>query len=244
MATFIIADLHLSLKRQDLFLALSNFYKRLNSNDRLFILGDFFDFFVGIDRRDPLYLKIQELILLYKERGISTFFQCGNRDFLINAQAANFFNFSLLPDLYIEDTKEGKALFLHGDALCVNDPAFQRFRKFSKNKVILALFMALPFWLRKKIGSHIREKSRNLEPIRTVAAHEQKLIHKEAQRLLTEHHCQILIHGHFHIFADIQKAFGPQSRRLGLGSWDKNYSYIKIDEHGLTMRERPLSELL
>lgn len=244
MATFIIADLHLSAQHPKLLQALSNFYQRLNCNDKVIILGDFFDFFVGIDNHDEFYKQVRELIGYNKNRGVTTFFICGNRDFLVNEKAADFFNFTLLPEGFTLKTPKGLALLVHGDELCVNDPKFQHFRKITKNPLLRALFRVLPLCLRKKIGLHIRQNSQNQETSRTVSPKDWQIILKEADSYIKKHKCQILIHGHFHIFAMDNEVFGKHSYRLALGSWDQNYSYVKIDDHNFELIQKPLNDLM
>ena len=244
MATFIIADLHLSTQHPELLKALDNFYQRLNCNDKVIILGDFVDFFVGIDYQNNVHKKVRELIGYNKTRGITTFFICGNRDFLINKQAADFFNFTLLKEETKINTPQGPALLLHGDELCVNDPKFQRFRHITKNPILRGLFRALPLYLKKKIGLHIRQNSQSQEKKRSVSEQAWQIILKEAKAYLNKHSCRILIHGHFHIFANDKEAFGKHSYRLALGSWGQNYSYVKIDEHNIKLIQKPLCDLM
>lgn len=82
MATFIIADLHLSEKQPILVNAFANFYERhVYLNDRVIIAGDMFDFFVGVDKQSSFHNRIRQIINKAKQRGITTLFQCGNRDF-------------------------------------------------------------------------------------------------------------------------------------------------------------------
>lgn len=244
MATFIIADLHLSTQHPKLLTALNNFYQRLNCNDKVIILGDFFDFFIGIDYQDNIHKQVRELIGYNRTRGITTFFICGNRDFLINKHAADFFNFTLLTGEVKISTPKGTALLLHGDELCVNDPKFQRFRKITKNPILQALFRSLPLCLKKKIGLHIRQNSQLQEKKRSVSAQDWQIILKEAKTYLDKHGCNILIHGHFHIFANDKEALGKHSHRLALGSWGQNYSYVKIDDHNIELIQKPLHDLM
>ena len=85
MATYIIADLHLSESKPILTNAFANFYdNNLYLNDKMIIAGDMFDFFVGVDRNSRFQQRIRQIILKAKARGIQTLFQCGNRDFLMD----------------------------------------------------------------------------------------------------------------------------------------------------------------
>lgn len=151
MATYIIADLHLSESKPILTNALANFYdNNLYLNDKLIIAGDMFDFFVGVDRNSRFQQRIRQIILKAKARGIQTLFQCGNRDFLMDKDMAEYFGMKLIRDFYIIPTPDGQALLIHGDQLCLHDRSYQKFRTMSKNKIIRFVFMALPLSWRKR----------------------------------------------------------------------------------------------
>ena len=154
MATYIIADLHLSESKPILTNAFANFYdNNLYLNDKLIIAGDMFDFFVGVDRNSRFQQRIRQIILKAKARGIQTLFQCGNRDFLMDKDMAEYFGMKLIRDFYTIPTPDGQALLIHGDQLCLHDRSYQKFRSMSKNKIIRFVFMALPLSWRKKIVS-------------------------------------------------------------------------------------------
>ena len=92
MAIYIIADLHLSENNPILLNAFSNFYeKNLYLNDRVIIAGDMFDLFVGIDKNSTFHQKVRQIILNGRNRGVTTLFQRGNRDFLMTATMAEYF---------------------------------------------------------------------------------------------------------------------------------------------------------
>ena len=228
MATFIIADLHLSNKRPQYTQALKNFFKCLKSNDKVIIAGDLFDFFVGLDPKDHLYQEIRNITLDGLNRGIKTFFICGNRDFLLDKKAARFFNFELVKNYYIEKYNKSNVLILHGDQLCTNDKEFQRFRKITNNKILQCIFMHMPLSLRNKVGEKVRNKSQNLDPIRNKDQKLFGLVDSTCKKYLQDNNCNILIHGHFHIFETKHNAFRENTCRLGLGCWDMNFSFVRI----------------
>ena len=75
MATFIIADLHLSENKPVLTNAFANFYeKNLYLNDHLIIAGDLFDMFVGVDKNSRFHKRIRDIVLNAKKRGVTTYF--------------------------------------------------------------------------------------------------------------------------------------------------------------------------
>lgn len=246
MATYIIADLHLSESKPILTNALANFYdNNLYLNDKLIIAGDMFDFFVGVDRNSRFQQRIRQIILKAKARGIQTLFQCGNRDFLMDKDMAEYFGMKLIGDFYIIPTPDGQALLIHGDQLCLHDRSYQKFRTMSKNKIIRFVFMALPLSWRKKIALKIRKKSQKQEILRDNerenSLNDPKVKEAGAHFLATTG-SKILIHGHFHIFGGQNDAFGEDTYRLGLGMWKSQYSYVKIDRGEIKLVQRQMEK--
>ena len=244
MATFIIADLHLSENKPVLTNAFANFYeKNLYLNDHLIITGDLFDMFVGVDKDSRFHKRIRDIVLNARKRGVTTYFQCGNRDFLMDQEACKFFGMKLIGDFYAIPTVNGHALLIHGDQLCMGDRSYQRFRALSKSRLIRFIFMALPLTWRKTIGKKIRNKSQYKNNERDSDKHLQdEKVKKMGTAFLNNAKCNILIHGHFHVFGGENNAFGPGTHRIGLGIWRNNYSYVKVDRNELRLVQRPMEK--
>ena len=68
------------------------------------------------------------------------------------------------------------------------------------------------------------------------------MVKKAGANFLLKSHCQIMIHGHFHVFGGEQNAFGPGLNRLGLGMWDSHYSYIRIDRQDFKLIQRAMEK--
>ena len=62
MATYIIADVHLSNNRPLLMTSLRSFYGRTLINDKVIILGDLFDYYVGLNTSDKLHQELRSII--------------------------------------------------------------------------------------------------------------------------------------------------------------------------------------
>ncbi len=246
MATYIIADLHLSESKPILTNAFANFYDHnLYLNDKLIIAGDMFDFFVGLDKNSRFQQNIRQIILKARARGVQTLFQCGNRDFLMNKYMAEYFGMKLIGDFYILPTSDGQALLIHGDQLCLHDRSYQKFRSMSKNKLIRFVFMALPLSWRKKIAIKIRKKSKKMEIAREKEREDSlndPKVKEAGAHFLATTGSKILIHGHFHIFGGQKDAFGEGTHRLGLGMWNSQYSYVKIDRGELKLVQRQMEK--
>ncbi|MFT7224354.1 MAG: UDP-2,3-diacylglucosamine hydrolase, partial [Cellvibrionaceae bacterium] len=94
-----ISDLHLSPERPNIFQAFFDFLEhQTRHSQRLYILGDLFDAWVGDDDDTPKFLQTASAIQRCVENGTEVFFMRGNRDFLLGEKYAGYANFTLLED--------------------------------------------------------------------------------------------------------------------------------------------------
>jgi UDP-2,3-diacylglucosamine hydrolase len=118
MSTYIIADIHLSIDTEILMNKFENFYSNLNSNDSVYIIGDLFNYYVGIEETNSAHIKLKNIFSNALKRNIQTFFQHGNRDFLLSKKDARYFNFNLIKDTEILEIDNNRIILVHGDELC------------------------------------------------------------------------------------------------------------------------------
>lgn len=76
----------------------------------------------------------------------------GNRDFLLGRRFARRSGLTLLPAENVLDLYGRRILILHGDTLCTDDRAYQKFRRRVHNPLIQRLFLLLPLRLRLRIA--------------------------------------------------------------------------------------------
>ena len=243
MALYVIADLHLSSENKRLCRAFAAFLDKLKKGDRLIISGDFFNFFVGIDLKDPCQLFIKEILQKAKQRGITVFFQHGNRDFLISKKDADYFNFTLLPEFFIDKTGPEPCLITHGDCLCSNDIKYQEFKSVTKKTWIRQLFFMLPLFVRKKIAAKLRDDSQKLtskgrDPLIY------GLVPATLEKILIDNNCAVIIHGHLHQYGAHHNETPHAKQRLALGDWGEYFSFVKIDGNGFYLLKYPVADLV
>ena len=105
--TYFIADLHLSENRPHLLALFRQFMQeQAPEAEKLYILGDLFDFWIGDDEQSDLISEVQQLIRHLTEQGVPCYFQHGNRDFLIGKKFANACGVTLLPTYQVIDLIE------------------------------------------------------------------------------------------------------------------------------------------
>ena len=227
---YLIADLHLSEARPDALKLFAHFLKEITSPDNiLFILGDFFDYWVGDDAMNGFQRHAVNLLAYAHDGGLIVYFMHGNRDFLIGKRFAQQAKLTLISDPFVLKLKHKSILLMHGDLLCTDDKSYQLFRKIARNSIIKSLYLALPLKIRQAIAQKIRLKSKQKnEKYKIIDVTEQGI-----QQYLTPH--RLLIHGHTHLFNAHHK---KHYTRYVLGDWFINGSYIHIDsDENITLKK-------
>lgn len=247
MACYIIADLHLQASRPELLQAFRDFVSALKHGDRLYILGDLFNFFIGLDPEDRAQEVVQEVLKQAQERGVESFFVHGNRDFLLNAKDADHLNMQLLPDNFVLKIGPHHILLTHGDDFCSNDLEYQRYKRKVSNKCLQWLFLRLPLKKRRKIGNSIRMRSQDMvrpPHLRELYGVVEKTVDQICARCAAANKAPCIdyvIHGHIHELGEhIRESSSPKAR-LVLGAWGEHLSYCYIGDDGVpSLREEKL----
>ncbi|MEQ8428115.1 MAG: UDP-2,3-diacylglucosamine diphosphatase [Gammaproteobacteria bacterium] len=234
MTTFFISDLHLSQTRPE---KIELFQQLLQGPaldaDALYILGDLFEnFWIGVD--DPRAPNKQVLSLLrdYTVRpGTHLVMMRGNRDFHIDHRFAEATGCELVEDPQLINLDGERVLLMHGDTLCSDDVDYQKWRKFIANPFIRWLNLHLPFSLRQRIATGVREY--------TVEATEQKLpeitdvTQATVVATMQKHNVLTLIHGHTHRQAMHDVTLESDAgRRIVLGDWYEKDCVLVKDSAG------------
>ena len=80
--------------------------------ERLYILGDLFDFWIGDDEQSTLIQQVKDLIKSVSNQGVQCYFQHGNRDFLIGERFAKDTGVQLFPDYQLITLYDKKSYFV------------------------------------------------------------------------------------------------------------------------------------
>ena len=118
MSIFFISDLHLEEKKPHLTEAFKNFINsKLSPKDELFILGDFFEQWIGDDYEDNFIKSIKDVLKKISNSGTKIFLMHGNRDFLIGQKFCKEVGANLIEDPYTLEIDNRKILLMHGLSL-------------------------------------------------------------------------------------------------------------------------------
>ena len=220
--TYFISDLHLSETQPELTALFLDFMQHLApSADKVYILGDLFDFWIGDDEQSPLIEQVKQAIKNLTSQGVPCYFIHGNRDFLIGKRFAKETGMQLLPDYQRIDLYGTPTLLCHGDTLCIDDVKYQQFRKKVHQPWRQWLFRLLPLKVRLKIAEKIRAKSKQDKQQKSVEIMDVNL--PFTLQTMEKFKTPLLIHGHTHREA-IHQYDGK--KRIVLGDWRTDYASI------------------
>lgn len=242
MTKLFIADLHLSEARPDLTNAFIHFLAtKATLADELYILGDLFEFWIGDDEQSPLQQQITLALKTLSEQGCRLFYSHGNRDFMIGKRFARECGMRLLPPIYSCEMAGERTLLLHGDQLCTDDEAYQRFRRITSWPWLQWVFLHLPLARRVKIAQQIRQgshkgkqqKSRSIMDVTPGSVND----------CFEQYQATLMIHGHTHrpMIHELSLGNGQKVRRIVLGDWNTNLWYLQIDDRDINLISQPIS---
>ena len=197
MSILVISDLHLNPAEPEGLAALTALRQKWAENcSDLYILGDFFEAWVGDDDNNAFVEATVAELQAWHQLGIKLYFMPGNRDFLLGKDFAKRVDWTLLSDPHIVDFYGIPVLLSHGDLLCTGDLAYQRWRHYANSHWLQRLFLALPLWLRRKMARKARQKSKNY--VQTIDSVKMDIVTDAALAAMKQAHSTVLIHGHTH----------------------------------------------
>lgn len=155
-----LADLHLEPGQPATLRALQQ-YLDTTPADAVFLLGDLFEVWVGDDAIDePGSFEGQcRALLASAAQRRALYFMHGNRDFLVGAGFTRRTGIPVLADPTVLTFAGRRWLLSHGDALCLNDVEYQRFRALARNPAWQAQLLARPLHERRAQGRSARTES-------------------------------------------------------------------------------------
>ena len=230
MAVAFISDLHLDDSNPyiaDLFKQfLTNCISQISA---LYILGDFFESWIGDDDLTPFNQDIMNALHQATQNGLSIYIMHGNRDFLIGKQFLRLTGCKLLPDEYVITIAGTPILLMHGDTLCTQDIKYQKFRKKSRSWLFKTITQFYSLKKRRALAQKYREASK-IHTSKT-AEYIMDVSQVDVERVMIKHQVLHLIHGHTHRPATHEFMLNNQhAQRMVLAPWHEHGGAIFLDD--------------
>jgi UDP-2,3-diacylglucosamine hydrolase len=225
---YLIADCHLSAETPELLQALIDWLGTTTKGDQLYILGDFFDRWIGDDECHSAWCKpLLSAMHQAHRRGMDMQLITGNRDFLLSDFFTKISGCQIYHDTLSVRLPMGQVLLMHGDTLCKQDHGYQWWRLIYRMKWLQALYLKLSPLKRKAIAGGLRQKSQEVNQRKNPVIMD--VCPKAVQKALQDSSIVGLVHGHTHRPSLHQY---DDKWRLVLPSWHQGAWLMVIDEAG------------
>ncbi|HEY0963331.1 MAG TPA: UDP-2,3-diacylglucosamine diphosphatase [Pseudomonadales bacterium] len=232
-SVLLISDLHLDPERPGLTRAFFHFLERAargalahssSPAGALYILGDFFNVWIGDDDDAALCGDVAHALKQLADAGTAVYLMHGNRDFLIGERWAQACGAKLIHEPYVLQNGNARFLLMHGDALCTRDTDYMAFRAMVRDPAWQQAFLARPLGERRAFAEQARARSKTMSSNKPDDIMD--VTPSEVDRVLGEHEMTMLIHGHTHRPA-VHDLSGAR-QRIVLGDWDVRGWYVQI----------------
>lgn len=220
-----ISDLHLDSTTPERVDAFARFLRRESSRcDELYLLGDLTEVWIGDDDDSP-FAQALKVELAAAAANCRIRLMHGNRDFLIGDEFARSSRVELIDDPFVIDRNGQRLLLCHGDALCVDDVAYQRTRSVLRSQAWQTDVKAKPLAERRKLADAMRAQSRAANANKP--SNIMDVAESAVADIVSQHEAAALIHGHTH--RPGIHAIGKAATRYVLGDWNRCGWLLRFD---------------
>lgn len=232
MTVLFISDLHLEADRPEI---TDQFLRFLETEalhaDRLYILGDLFESWIGDDDPNEHNAWIKQGLRKLTRKGVPVDFMHGNRDFMIGAAFADETGVTILDDPCVVGIYGDDVLLSHGDAYCTDDIEYQAIRKMTRD----------PAWQAMMLGKSLEERLAFAAQARAASVSRGETVSEEIMDVnpgaindaLRSAGVDLMLHGHTHRPAVHEfEIDGNPARRIVLGDWYEQGSVVRWDRDG------------
>jgi UDP-2,3-diacylglucosamine hydrolase len=244
-----ISDLHLCDEKPELTALFDYFVHNIAPKySHLYILGDFFEAWVGDDFDSKTTSIVKKGLLGYTQQGGKLSIMHGNRDFLIGQSFCNVVNARLLEDIHdlefnfteagnsnkldvVTQSANRKVIrLMHGDQLCTDDLKYQSFRSMVRSQAWQKDFLSKPLAERMAIAEYMRSQSQTNEHASNKDKDPENIMDVN-QEAVTLHWQQnpLLLHGHTHRPA---KHEFKHFKRFVLSDWRDYGNFAELSDDG------------
>lgn len=235
MTILFISDLHLDGSHPEITDQFLSFIESEAKHARaLYILGDLFEAWIGDDDPDADKARAMDALAELTASGVKTYLLHGNRDFLIGKRFSARTGVKLLRDGTVIDVFGRPVLLMHGDSLCIDDPAYQRLRRIVRNPIVQFVMRNLSLARRQELAVRMRAGSKaHIQSMDRMAPQIMDVNAQEVLRTFERYGVECMVHGHTHRPA-VHKVdhAGRQLTRIVLGDWYEQGSVLRWTEQG------------
>jgi UDP-2,3-diacylglucosamine hydrolase len=224
----LISDLHLSEDTPEIEQGLYRLLDAQQAGTDVYILGDFFEAWVGDDDDAPLATRVQSALKALTDKGCALYLQRGNRDFMLGQAFAESVGAELLGESVVMTLGGQPTLLMHGDTLCTDDTDYLQFRSLVHDPAWQQDMLAKPLDERRALAQQLRSLS--IDAASNKAEDIMDVNETSVADTMVAAGVKRLIHGHTHRPRRHQYDHGE---RIVLGDWTAARGWcVKIAVNG------------
>lgn len=225
MSTYFISDLHLCDQQPQITRQFIRFCREQACHAQaLYILGDFFEYWLGDDATDKTAKVAAKELTALSEQGLAIYFMAGNRDFLLGEDFAQSCGMQIIHEPAVINLYGEDVLLIHGDAQCTDDEPYQQARAQLRDPKWQQQFLSMPIEQRAEFAEKARQQSQ--QHTQSSSAEIMDVNPTAIQNLFKQFPVKTIIHGHTHRPAIHQTA---EQQRIVLGDWHHQCSYLLVE---------------
>lgn len=234
MTILFISDLHLDGARPAI---TQQFVEFLDTEaaqaERLYILGDLFEAWIGDDDPDPDKHRVIRSLRALTAR-VRCFIMHGNRDFLLGKRFYANTGVQLIKDGTVIDVYGRRVLLLHADTLCTDDHSYQRLRRIVRNPFVQLVLRSLSLQQRQRLAARMRAGSQaHIDAMDKATPYIMDVNADAVTAAFRAHRVDCMIHGHTHRPAiHALTVDGQPATRIVLGDWFEQGSVLRWTQAG------------
>jgi len=228
VGTLVIADLHLAVLEEEEVSYFVDWLSDLDGVPRLVVLGDLFDYWVGMAQmRFRATSRVVEALSARVAGGTRIDILTGNRDFLLDRRFERRTGCHVHPSGFATEMPGGQRVsFIHGDELCTLDRRYQRMRRVLRSGPVRWLAPRLP-GLADLAARRLRRVSR-----KEVSRKRDEVVALQegaAAKWLARTGADLLVCGHAHRYRDVRVG---SARWLVLDAFGGPRSVLEVSPEG------------
>lgn len=237
MKLIFISDLHLSPNtpnaNQLFFQLLAKWQGQI---DGLYILGDFFDYWLG-DDDDNSFISAMRTHLKQFSLTTPIYFRGGNHDFAVGKKFAKQTGMQLIPDMTTLKIGNETILLSHGDTFCTLDLGYQKMKRILQNPIVMFILRKIPLKLRYKLKESLESKSHATTNSRP--EHHYMVVDESILSYVERANATVVIHGHTHRPGSylLRSKNATPIRRYEIPDWQDHQAggYIELNNNQINI---------
>jgi UDP-2,3-diacylglucosamine hydrolase len=226
---FFISDTHFAYhntgenesKKRSLFL---EFLDRIRGAERLYLLGDIFDFWFEHGKSMPGYYDdVLEGLRRLVDSGTATFITGGNHDHWLGSYFPEKLGITVLPTMVTHELQGRTVTMTHGDTLLPGDYAYKALKAVIRSRPVITLARMVHPALLYRLAGHFSSASKGMTHKKTEHAAETLL--QRAGDSFFKWGNDVFIMGHVHF--PVLRRFDDRAFVI-LGDWEEHFSYLEL----------------